>query len=103
MVLPFGVRIFQTVFDRGRLEKIVKKKKKKKERKKKKKPGHVGKPLDSFKTTRKETTKQNKKVLSKKKGSYAVRHYFDSRRSNRQDEWTVFTHENKTQTVISKA
>ena len=52
-------------FDRaGRLEKIVKKKKKNL-KKKKKKPGQVGKPLDSFKTTRKETVQDKTKKFYK--------------------------------------
>ena len=58
--------------DRGRLEKIVKKK-----------AGHVvGKPLDSFKTL-------NEKRLYRKltqifnDPTHPMRHYFDSRRSNR--------------------
>ena len=57
--------------DRGRLEKIVKKEEEKK-------AGHVvGKLLDNFKTTRKET------VQKTNANTHPMRHYFDSRRNNR--------------------
>ena len=57
--------------DRGRLEKIVKK------------AGHVeGKPLDSFKTLHeKRLYRKLKQILNDP--THLVRHYFDSRRSNR--------------------
>ena len=58
-------------FDRGRLEKIVKK------------AGHiVGKPLDSFKTLyEKQPLKKLMQILNDP--THPMRHYFDSRRSNR--------------------
>ena len=47
-----------SILDRGRLEKIVVKKKAEK------KAGHdVGKPLDSFKTTRKETVQKTNATI----------------------------------------
>ena len=61
---------------RGRLEKIVKKKKKKI-------AGHfVGKPLDSFKTLH-EKRLYRKLMQILNDPTYLMRHYFDSRRSNR--------------------
>ena len=58
--------------DRGRLEKIVKKKK-----------GHVvGKPLGSFKTVH-EKRLYRKLMQILNDPTHPVRHYFDSRRSNR--------------------
>ena len=58
--------------DRGRLEKIVKEK-----------AGHVvGKPLDNFKTLHeKRQYRKLKQILNDP--THPVRHYFDSRRSNR--------------------
>ena len=58
-------------FDRGRLEKIVKK------------AGHVvGMPLDSFKTLyEKRQLKKLTQILNDP--THPMRHYFDSRRSNR--------------------
>ena len=62
--------------DRGRLENIVKKKRKKK-------AGHVvGKPLDSFKTLH-ETRLYRKLMQILNDPTHTMRHYFDSRRSNR--------------------
>ena len=72
--------------DRGRLEKIVKKKKKEK-------AGHVvGKPLDSFKTLH-EKRLYRKLMQILNDPTHPVRHYFDSRRSNRSGRF--FTSENK--------
>ena len=60
--------------DRGRLEKIVKKRKE---------AGHVvGKPLDSFKTLHeKRLYRKLTQILNDP--THPMRHYFDSRRSNR--------------------
>ena len=68
--------------DRGRLEKIVKK------------AGHVvGKPLDSFKTLH-ENRLYRKLMQILNDSTHPVRHYFDSR-VLLQQEWKVFTSENK--------
>ena len=62
--------------DRGRLEKIVKKAKKKK-------AGEVvGEPLDSFKTLQ-EKRLYRKLMQILNDSTHPMRHYFDSRRSNR--------------------
>ena len=62
--------------DRGRMEKIVKKEKKKK-------AGHVaGKPLDSFKTLH-EKKLYRKRLQILNDPTHPMRHYFDSRHSNR--------------------
>ena len=60
--------------DTGRLEKIVKKRRK---------AGHVvGKPLDSFKTLHeKRLYRELMQILNDP--THPMRHYFDSRRSNR--------------------
>ena len=67
--------------DGGRLEKIVKK------------AGHVvGKPLDSFKTLHeKRLYRKLMQILNDPR--HPMRHYFDSRRSNRSGRF--FTSENK--------
>ena len=65
-----------------RLEKIVRKKKKKKTgRRRKKKTGYiVGKPLENFRTLH-EKRLYRKLILNDP--THPMRHYFDSRRSNR--------------------
>ena len=70
--------------DRGRLEKIVKK------------SGHfVGKPLDSFKTLHeKRLYRKLKQILNDP--THPMRHYFDSRRSNKK----IFYFREQIQTVI---
>ena len=62
---------FGSIYDRGRLEKIVKK------------AGHVvGMPLDSFRMLYEKTTvKKLMQILNDP--THSVRHHFDSRRSNR--------------------
>ena len=56
---------------------------KKEKAKKKKKAGHVaGKPLDSFKTLH-EKRLYRKRMQILKDPTHPMRHYFDSRRSNR--------------------
>ena len=64
-------------FDRGRLEKIVKK------------AGYVvGMPLDSFKTLyEKQPSKKLKQILNDP--THPVRHYFDSRCSNRSGRFSL--------------
>ena len=65
-----------TKLDRGRLEKIVKK------------AGHVvGKPLDSFKTLHKKRL-YRKLMQILNDPTYPMRHYFDSRRSNRRGRFS---------------
>ena len=62
-------------FDKGKLGKIVKKKKKK--------AGHVvGKPLECFKTLH-EKRLYRKLMQILNDSTHPLRHYFDSRRSNR--------------------
>ena len=70
--------------DRGRLEKIVKKRRRKKEE-----AGHgVGKPLDSFKIF---YTKRDYRKLMQilNDPTHPMRHYFDSRRSNRSGRYLL--------------
>ena len=70
--------------DRGRLEKIVKKKEKKR-----KKAGHVvRKPLDSFKILHeKKLYRKLMQILNDP--THPMRHYFDSRRSNRSGKYLL--------------